>query len=48
MKHEIVSGNTFTLVPTFHCVCFSSIKSCVYRENMSSDIENLTTLNFDK
>ena len=38
MKHEIISWNTFTLVPNIHCVHFSSIKSCVYREKISCKI----------
>ena len=34
MNHKILSWNTFTLVSNFHCVCFSSIKNCVYREKI--------------
>ena len=34
----------FTLVSKFHCVCFSSIKSCVYGEKTSSDCRNLIAL----
>ena len=35
IKHEILSWTTFTLVFKFHCVCFSAIKNCVYREKIS-------------
>ena len=35
MKHGIISWNTLTLVYIFHCVYFSSIKNCVYREQVS-------------
>ena len=38
MKHEILSWNTFTLVSNIHCVCFSSIKNCVYREMITCKI----------
>ena len=41
MKHEVLSRNTFTVVSKFHCVCFSLIKKCVYREKISSCTENL-------
>ena len=34
MKHEILSWITFTLVSNIHCVCFSSIKTCVCSEKM--------------
>ena len=49
MKQEILSWNTFTLVSTFHCLCVRlwmyCIKgNCVYRENISSDSENLKAL----
>ena len=32
MKHEMLSGNTFTLVSKFHCVRFSPIKKIVFTE----------------
>ena len=41
MKHEVLSRNTFTVVSKFHCVSFSLIKKCVYREKISSGTENL-------
>ena len=38
MKHKILSWNNFTLVSNIHCVCFSSIKNCVYWEMISCKI----------
>ena len=32
--NKILSWNTFTLVSNIHCVCFSSIKNCVWREKI--------------
>ena len=34
----------FYLVSKFHCVCFSSIKNCFYREKISPESENLIVL----
>ena len=31
-------------VSKFHCVCFPSIRNCVFREKISSDSNNLITL----
>ena len=32
MKHEILSWNTFTLISSILCVCFSSIKKIMFTE----------------
>ena len=44
--NSFFSGNASTLVSKFHCVCFSSIKKCVYKEKISSNSENLIALTF--
>ena len=36
--NKILSWNTFTLVSNIHCVCFSSIKNCVWREKIPCKI----------
>ena len=47
MKYEILPCNTFTLAPKFHCVCLSSIKDCVYREKISSEMRKFNSIDFD-
>ena len=48
MTHEILSWNTFPLVPQSHCVCFSSIqKLCLQRKDICWQ-QKCNSINFDK